>query len=395
MPQPAWPAELSRLPCEAGRQARGEMSMALSESSSSCVATTAPPARRCQEKEWWEQEFALRDAWFCVAHSSHVRATPIRRVVHRQPYFLWRERGKIRAAAAHPAQSPASNGSGETAVYPVAERYGVVWVWYGDRAHAHASLIPEIPFLPDEGRLQRHLWGTVLFDCPYELACENSLDSTHAEFLHFGVHGRVESDRDEIGVESSSEAVTVVREATNRRVPPQTKGARLLPKVPFNVCNINHVHLRNGVTIIHSITDPPGASDYVFLAYTPESHARVRATYANLRLGGRQPSRLAKFLAAPITVPATAIFPHIISAQDNLAFSQQYRNYIEKPSPAADCHSRFDAAGMMFRTRMKELIARQRAGDYSYDATGHPGQDISALLRMPAAHVRSSPQQRA
>src|SRR5690606_30969011 len=98
-------------------------------------------------------------------------------------------------------------------------RYGYAWVWYGNPANADAALLPDVPYLPREGKVARHNWGSIIFDCTYELSCENLLDLTHADFVHKKITGDSLSDDDKVTVESTSETVTVIREAKGRIVP--------------------------------------------------------------------------------------------------------------------------------------------------------------------------------
>lgn len=66
--------------------------------------------------------------------------------------------------------------------YPVAERYGLVWVWTGATEAADRDLLPVIPALEIEGAT----WvrGQLHVDAHYQLIVDNLLDLTHVEFLH-------------------------------------------------------------------------------------------------------------------------------------------------------------------------------------------------------------------
>ena len=69
--------------------------------------------------------------------------------------------------------------------YPLAERYGLVWVWIGKPELADASLIPNFACHDDPGF--RRIHGVFELKAHYELVTDNLLDLSHAEFLHEGV----------------------------------------------------------------------------------------------------------------------------------------------------------------------------------------------------------------
>ena len=59
----------------------------------------------------------------------------------------------------------------------------------------------------------------------------------------------------------------------------------------------------------------------------------------------------------------------------------QNPRYLE-PSDQVDASSRFDAADLLYRKRMRELVERQKRGDYSYRSDCDPGADISKVLGL-------------
>ena len=67
-----------------------------------------------------------------------------RRAVYSQPYFLRREGGNAVASEFHPAESVTGTKSAFTdaaALYPVIEKYGYVWCWFGNPANAAPGTI--------------------------------------------------------------------------------------------------------------------------------------------------------------------------------------------------------------------------------------------------------------
>jgi len=73
--------------------------------------------------------------------------------------------------------------------YPLAEKYGLLWIWMGDRARATAESIPDLAFLAQEavGAVD----GYLHIRAAYELALDNLMDLSHAAFLHEETLGRL------------------------------------------------------------------------------------------------------------------------------------------------------------------------------------------------------------
>lgn len=67
--------------------------------------------------------------------------------------------------------------------YPVAERWGLVWIWMGDPALADPALIPEFHWLTDTKRFTA-THGTIKLNANYLLVMDNLTDLTHASFVH-------------------------------------------------------------------------------------------------------------------------------------------------------------------------------------------------------------------
>ncbi|MDB5886928.1 MAG: hypothetical protein JWR74_3099, partial [Polaromonas sp.] len=188
----------------------------------------APPveaSRKAPRRDWTPINYDLRDTWFPVSHSRDVGERPIRRIIHAQLYFLWRQHGRPMAAEFPPDQPErlrpqASAFTGGSGFYPVVERYGYLWAWYGNPEHADARMIPHIPFLPLDGSLPGYTQRTVRFDTTSALSVENLIDLTHADFLHANTIGDGISESDVVEVEWTSETVTRTRTVTQKSVAP-------------------------------------------------------------------------------------------------------------------------------------------------------------------------------
>lgn len=67
-------------------------------------------------------------------------------------------------------------------VYPLVERYRLLWIWMGDPARADAATIPDFAWL-DDPRWEA-VCGYTVAEGHYELYSDNILDLSHANFVH-------------------------------------------------------------------------------------------------------------------------------------------------------------------------------------------------------------------
>jgi phenylpropionate dioxygenase-like ring-hydroxylating dioxygenase large terminal subunit len=336
-------------------------------------STDSGSSSNIENRLWRPGSFALRNAWFPIAHTPQVSATPIRREIHGQPFFLWRDGSRIRAAEFQPNEiakrcREATEFTAGTGEYPpVIERYGYAWVWYGNPQDTDVDLMPDVPYLPLEGKLARHKWGTVTFDCTYELTCENLLDLTHADFLHAKIVGGSLSEDDHISVESTSETVTVIRETKGRLVPPMMRA--MIGAKAQDLRAVTHIHLRSGVTILHGEW-MPGLSVRLFHPDLPVNKSCTKNNYTFNNKNGNA-----------IVRNFFPLMSNVIGQQDNRMLKVQNPRYLREDD-RPDFSSRFDTGGLTFRRRFKALAERQRRGDYSYESDADPAVDAAKLLKI-------------
>jgi phenylpropionate dioxygenase-like ring-hydroxylating dioxygenase large terminal subunit len=311
--------------------------------------------------------YALRNTWIPLVHTARVHRRPVRRLMHGEPVFVWRDRGALRATEDSPFDiergrrraSDFTNGSGD---YPLVERYGYAWVWYGDPADASADLVPNVPHIPVEG-MPIYMQGSVVFDCSYELVCENLLDLTHADYLHSDLTGDPLGEDDQVTVESTSETVTMVRTARDR---PISKLQRMWVSKDVEVQDVRLttlVHVRSGVCILHGNFDP-GLSVRMLHPANPETSTRCRTTVTYNPKG--EPAWALK--AFPLAT-------HMVGRQDNWALREQNKFYVQG-NDMKDLNSRFDRAAVRYRKVFQDLVNRQMHGDVSYADDGHPSRDV-------------------
>lgn len=332
------------------------------------------PRERKRAADWTPRNYDLRDAWFTVAHARDVGERPIRRVIHAQPYYLWREDGQIKAAEFRPDLLPqmikqATAFTGGTGYYPVFERYGYLWAWYGNPDNADQDLAPRIPFLPEKGGLPDEMLATVRFDSTSALSVENLIDLTHADFLHADTIGDGLSESDTVEVEWTSETVTRRRIVKNKTVAPimRTIGGVTAEFQDFQ--STLHVHLRSSVCISYA-RFRPGYDVPNVQPFLPVGRDRCRADVAF------NTSKM-----PPLLQKGVMTLPLRVTPQDNSVVRPQTPRYYE-PSERRDLHSRFDTPGNRYRFQMEQLAERQRQGDFSYASDADTGRDITDILGM-------------
>lgn len=328
------------------------------------------------KRAWMPSTFDLKETWFAVAHANQVGNRPVARVIHAQRCYLWRENGRLCASALHPAeprqrQAVISEFVDEQGAYPVAERYGYVWVWYGNPDHASPALLPHIPFLPEDGAgIPGYMRTTIRFDGCSPISVENLLDLTHADFLHGEViGGEGEAESDQVEFSYTSETITRTRIVVAKPVSPVMRWVGGVRAKYQDFRSTLHVHLRNNLCISYPRFEPgfdiPNVQPFV-----PSGRYRSRV------------NQIFNLHAAP--TPFRQVMPrmaYVVGPQDNSVVRPQTPAYLSEGA-RRDLHSRFDGPGVRYRILMKELQRRQQQGDFSYAADAHPAKDISDVVGL-------------
>jgi phenylpropionate dioxygenase-like ring-hydroxylating dioxygenase large terminal subunit len=76
------------------------------------------------------------------------------------------------------------------ATYPVQEKHGWIWLFWGNAAFAMTTAIPAIPQVQDD--TLRSIQGDFHWQVNYARAMDNGLDFAHAPFVHAGAFGNPE-----------------------------------------------------------------------------------------------------------------------------------------------------------------------------------------------------------
>lgn len=317
------------------------------------TGATALPAE--QVNNWVPHDIVLRDAWFPLAFSHAVNKKPVRRALYSNPFFIWREDGRPIAASMPPGAPAAEPGlfADRFGRYATLERYGYIWVWFGNQESADPKHLPNLPYLPPQGGLPTYMTGTNRFDCAAAISLENLIDLTHADFLHANTVGDEKSDSEEIEVFSNSETVTMVRTCLGKSVAPIMKFFSGIKQPTQTVRQVIHIYLRSHTAIAYG-QFTPGDDVPLFHPCVPETRDRTRMDYT-------MNTSNAGYMFRHIMPKAS----YLISRQDSSMTSPQSPQYM-RHTKRRDLHSRFDAAGQRYRVSMQEIAARQAAGDLEY-----------------------------
>jgi phenylpropionate dioxygenase-like ring-hydroxylating dioxygenase large terminal subunit len=320
--------------------------------------TSDPKAFAAKVNSWVPHDIVLKDAWFPLAHSFAVDRQPVRRAVYSQPFFLWREGGIAVASEFHPTEgltrikSAFSDAAGR---YPVLEKYGYVWGWFGNPANAVPEHLPSLPYLPEDGGLPKHMLGTVRFDCCAPLSLENLIDLTHSDFLHADVVGDEKMDKETVEVFHDSETITMVRTCVNKSVAPIMKRFGGVKADVQQVRQVIRIYLRSHAAIAYGRFSP-GDNVQLFHPCVPETRDRTRLDYA------MNTSNVKKTNVFRYMMPKAS---YKVSRQDSTMTSPQSPRYM-RPETRKDLHSPLDEAGQKYRVLMIDLAERQSRGDFAY-----------------------------
>ena len=367
------------------------------------------------DDEFGRGGFVSRNAWYPFAHASRVGRKPVSYTVASTPIVLWRDgAGRVRAfedrcrhrrlplslgkvagdviecgyhgwrydvagRCVHiPSLAPGDAIPEGITVpgYAVTERYGFVWLWWGEPSAADESLIPDVAFLDPHASVTVKLEST--FDTSQELIVENLLDLTHTDFVHGGVFGDPSAGDVDVSVESTPEMVTMTQLAPQRKPP-----ALLRPFLGFpnslSYTNTMRIQVRTGTAFGIAWLDPPGYGTGILLGNVPEAPGRTRqcgiaVALAKARRAGGKGGRMPWF-----ELMSASWLTRIVSRQDRRVLRAQFPAY-QVDDPRVDRSVPADVAGLRYRKLRAELIARQRAGELGY-ADGWQGQDCAEVMR--------------
>ena len=171
--------------------------------------------------------------------------------------------------------------------YPVAERYGFVWVWPGDAALADEAKIPHFDWYDNP----EWAYGGGLYHvkCDYRLMIDNLMDLTHETYVHANSIGQKEIDEVPCKTTVNGDEVITSRFMEGIMPPPfwamALRGNHLADDVPvdrWQICRFrppSHVMIEVGVAHAgkggYDAPDEFKASSIVVDFITPETETSI------------------------------------------------------------------------------------------------------------------------
>nr|WP_319566501.1 aromatic ring-hydroxylating dioxygenase subunit alpha [uncultured Rhodoferax sp.] len=246
--------------------------------------------------------------------------------------------------------------------YPVAERYGFIWVWPGDAAQADEAKIPHMEWYDNP----EWAYGGGLYhiNCDYRLMVDNLMDLTHETYVHSTSIGQKEIDETPCKTTVEGDTVTTSRFMSGILPPPFWKAAlranNLADDVPvdrWQICRFtppSHVMIEVGVAHQgHGGYDAPNdkkAYSVVVDFITPETETSIHYFWGM----ARKFNPTDKALTATIREGQGKIF-----GEDLEMLERQQKNLLAHPERAL-LMLNIDAGGVQSRKILERIMAQEK-----------------------------------
>ena len=241
--------------------------------------------------------------------------------------------------------------------YPVADRWGFLWIWMGDEAAADPSTIIDIPHFDDPawGRTEQ---GAMEMEAHYLFIIDNLLDPSHVAWVHLNSFAGAGTDSRPLDLEEDADRVVVSRWIADEPPPPY-----YAPILPFGpTCDRKqHYECRLPSTAVNvSVYTPAGEggadrplSENAFLNFsynfiTPVDATRSRYFWFQHRnMFGDDAEISARMFEGAVTAfeEDKAVLEHV-----QRGMASRRSDYINLA---------LDAGAMRFRTKVRERIAAE------------------------------------
>jgi len=168
--------------------------------------------------------------------------------------------------------------------FPVAERYGFVWVWTGDKTLADPALIHHLEWADNPA--WAYGGGLYHINCEYRLMIDNLMDLTHETYVHASSIGQKEIDEAPVNTRTEGEQVITSRFMENITAPPFWRAA-----------------LR-----ANGLADDVPVDRWQICRFTPPSHVMIEVGVAHAGHGGydADPQYKAASIVVDFITPETA-----------------------------------------------------------------------------------------
>lgn len=242
--------------------------------------------------------------------------------------------------------------------YPLAERYGLVWIWPGD-AEPDESLIPdEFAFMTEERLAHNRMYFHA--QANYLLLLDNLMDVSHALYLHAGSLSSEEMRDDyEPKVEINNGVTSLVIHQNGVNPPPFWASALPPETKEVNVREISRGHIP--AMVMHEMVymqpgDQPygerGASSRSAHFYTPETDGSTHYFYCLSRDFHRNSPEVHERIANEVRRIFTAEDIPMIEAQQKLIGGRDLMTMKPALLPT-------DKASVLMRRHLAGLIAKE------------------------------------
>jgi vanillate O-demethylase monooxygenase subunit len=249
--------------------------------------------------------------------------------------------------------------------FPVADKWGMLWIWMGDPALADGSKIIHIENYHDSS-WGLAIGGTMICACNYLYLTDNLLDPSHVAWVHQSSFAASGTEETPLEIDVKDDGVIVRRWIFNCEVPPYYS-----PVVKFegNCDRLQHYEVRYpAVAINKSIFTPAGTggSDkplhekaYIMISYhflTPIDESTTKYHWLQHRNTDPNDEEITTRMAAG----ARTAFE-----EDRVVLEAVHRGMASKTTPHINLA--LDAGSLRFRRDLEALINKEQAQMMSHD----------------------------
>jgi phenylpropionate dioxygenase-like ring-hydroxylating dioxygenase large terminal subunit len=337
----------------------------------------------------------LKNCWYVAAWADEVTDRPIERRILGEPVVLWRSATGVPAAvsafcshrrlslatgrvqgerlvcgyhglefaadgtcARVPCQQGVPKGA-DLRGYPVAERWGLLWIWMGDAARADPATIIAVDHWgsPDWGY---NRGAAMTYDCNYLLITDNLLDPSHVAWVHRSSFGGSECETVPMRIREAPSGFTVSRWITDAPVTPFYRNL-----VPFSghADRLQHYEVRYpALAVIKAVfvpagqggdgaAEPWGDQAFVMDSYnfiTPETETRSRYYWFQMRNIRPDDDDLSAAMSASV----------LAAFSEDLAVLNEVQRGMDT-CPEGHISIATDAGPLRYRHRLERLIAAE------------------------------------
>ena len=243
--------------------------------------------------------------------------------------------------------------------YPLEERYGLIWIWMGNKALADSNDIFSVDHYGEAG------WGynrgpAIDVECHYLYINDNLLDPTHVAWVHTSSFGEANTKDTPLNLELSDTGVIVSRWMKNAEIAPFYKKV-----VPFDgLCDrLQHYEVRYpSHALIQAVFTPAGKGGE---GYVVDQETFIMNSYNFMTPVDERNTRYYWFQLRNVE-PDNEAVSQIMSdgvksafEEDRIILNALQKGIDEKPDDLI--HLRSDAGGFQFRRRLNSLIKKESA----------------------------------